>query len=429
VKRGGYLRTVAIAASSNATVQILGTGSGLALAYLLQPEGRGAYAAVLAWSGALSVIGALGIPAALCYFVALGDRRADVLRTGQSLVFGLSFGATLVGLAATPLLARDNHELALAYAIGFLSLPVTFLSGTWIFALQGADMRRWAGVRLAHPVAYLALLAVLYGLDALTVPWVVAAVTASAAVQSLVAYRAWKRVSPGRGAFDRRLASPLTAYGLRTLAAQAPFLLNSRVDQLVLSVAVPLEDLGVYAVAVSVTLLVFPLTSAFGNVALPRIARENRTDPRAAQVTWRLAVVGSLVIGGLGAAAVAALTPVVFPIVFGDSYEGVEVLVYILAPGAVLLGLNHVLGDVLRGYDQALLVARAEGVAAVVTLVLMAALIPSLGATGAAIGSTCSYGVSAAMLLRFAARHSLARSEAQPRSQPSTSVAPPEVLA
>ena len=425
--RGGYLRGVAMAASSNFTIQVMGAASGFALAYFLQPEGRGAYAAVIAWSGTLSTFGALGITAAITYFVAIGNRRDDVVRTAQHLLLGLSMGALLLGLAVTPFLAGDNDALRLAYLIAFLSLPVTFLSGTWVFALQGASLRRWSTVRLVHPMAYLALLTVLYGMDTLTVPWVISAVTASAAAQAFFAYRSWKRISSGRGSYDRRLARPLIRYGLRTLASQAPFLLNSRVDQLVLSVAVPLSDLGRYAVAVSLTLLVFPLTSAFGSVALPYIAKQNQTDALAARTTWRLAVAGSLVIGSLGAVVVAALTPVVIPAVLGDSYKGIETLVYILAPGAVLLGLNQVVGDVLRGYDQALLVARAEGVAAVLTVVLMVALIPTLGVVGAAISSTCSYGLSTVMLIRYASRHSLERTSAAVVEPPPASVAPPEL--
>jgi len=427
VNQGGYLRSVAMAASSNFTIQVVGTASGFALAYFLQPEGRGAYAAVIAWSGALCLIGALGLTAAICYFVAAGDRRDDFLRTAQWLMLGLSLGTMLVGLVAIRFLAGDNDDLRLAYLIAFLSLPVIFLSGTWVFALQGADLRRWATVRLVHPMAYLALLTVLYGMDSLTVPWAISAVTASAAVQVLFAYRSWKRVASARGGYDPKLARPLIRYGLRTLASQAPFLLNSRVDQLVLSVAVPLSDLGRYAVAVSLTLLIFPLASAFGNVALPRIAMQSKRDARAARATWRQAMLGSLAIGGIGAAAIAALTPVAVPFVFGESYEGIEVLVYILAPGAVLLGLNQVLGDVLRGYNQALLVARAEGAAAVLTLVLMAALIPTLGVVGAAISSTCSYGLGAALLMRYASRHSLEQTTAAVVQPPPAPVAPPEL--
>jgi len=429
VKRGGYLSSVVMAAASNFTIQVLGSASGFALAYLLQPDGRGAYAAVMAWSGALCIVGGLGVTAALCYFVAIGDRRDNYLRTGQWLLLLLAGAAMVVGLAVAPFLAGGKDDLRLAYLIAFLSLPVMFLTGTWVFALQGADLRRWSIVRLVHPATYLALLAVLYGLDRLTVPWVISAVTLSATMQAAFGLRAWKRVAPRAGRYDRRLARPLVRYGLRTLASQAPFLLNSRVDQLVLSVTVPLGDLGRYAVAVSITLLIFPLTSAFGNVALPRIAQQSHSDPPAARDTWRQAVVGSLAVGGVGAAAIMALTPIVVPRLLGEGYGGIEVLIYILAPGAVLLGLNQVLGDVLRGYDQALLVARAEGIAAVLTLVLMSTLIPTLGVTGAAISSTCSYALAAALLMRFASQHSLERTTSPAAEPASASVAPPEMPA
>jgi ABC-type transporter Mla maintaining outer membrane lipid asymmetry permease subunit MlaE len=45
-------------------------------------------------------------------------------------------------------------------------------------------------------------------------------------------------------------------------------------------------------------------------------------------------------------------------------------------------------------------VARAEGIALVFTLTLLAALLPVIGVTGAAIASTVPYGVSLAIMLR-----------------------------
>ena len=46
------------------------------------------------------------------------------------------------------------------------------------------------------------------------------------------------------------------------------------------------------------------------------------------------------------------------------------------------------------------MVARAKGIAVVFTLILLAALLPVLGVTGAAIASTVPYGISLLLMLR-----------------------------
>lgn len=395
-----YLRAVAHAATSNVVLQVLGVASGFLVASFLEPSGRGAYAAALAWSGALSVLGALGITSSICYFVAAGrNPAAAVLGTGQRLLLLLGLGSGFLGLALTPLLARGDDLLQVAYVIVFVALPLVFVGGTWMFALQGADLGRWARVRLVQPVAYVLMLFALGWLDRLTVAAALAAFVISVLAQALAARASWRRLGSAPAAGEARLRGPMVAYGLKSLAAQAPFLLNSRVDQLVLSLAVSLADLGRYAVAVSLTMLITALTAAFGVVAMPRIAQERNQALGRPGDTARLAAIGTLGTGALGAVVVVAGTPYLLPLILDDSYQGVFPLVAVLAPGAALLGLNQVLADVLRGYDQALLVARAEGVAGVVTVALLAIFIPWLGILGAAISSTCSYAVATVLLL------------------------------
>jgi O-antigen/teichoic acid export membrane protein len=57
-------------------------------------------------------------------------------------------------------------------------------------------------------------------------------------------------------------------------------------------------------------------------------------------------------------------------------------------------------GDLLRGKGQPGVVAWAQGLAAVFTVVLLLALLPFVGVYGAAIASTIAYGVALAAMLR-----------------------------
>jgi O-antigen/teichoic acid export membrane protein len=167
----------------------------------------------------------------------------------------------------------------------------------------------------------------------------------------------------------------------------------------VLSQTVPPADLGRYAVAVSLTLLPIPLVSAIGNVAFPRLAAQ-QTVTGATRRLQRIAVAGSagLAMGMLVPLALAAYWLV--PLVFGARYSGAVPLLWILAPGAVFLACGQVVGDLLRGRNRPIVVAWAQGLAAVFTVALLFALLPLVGVYAAAIASTVAYGVALAVMIR-----------------------------
>jgi Na+-driven multidrug efflux pump len=88
-------------------------------------------------------------------------------------------------------------------------------------------------------------------------------------------------------------------------------------------------------------------------------------------------------------------------------------LLWILTPAGVFLACSQVTGDVLRGRKRPLVVARAQGLAAVFTVVLLVALLPVAGVYGAAIASSVAYGVALVMMLLSLRR--LPSDSAEPR--------------
>jgi O-antigen/teichoic acid export membrane protein len=184
------------------------------------------------------------------------------------------------------------------------------------------------------------------------------------------------------------------------IAALTPTTLNYLLDQIVLSQTVPSADLGRYAIAVSLTSLPVPLVAAIGNVAFPRLASQEGVSSGICRLQ-RLAVFGSacIALGMLVPLAVAAYWLV--PLVFGAGYAAAVPLLWILTPGALFLSCGQVVGDLLRGRNRPIVVAWAQGLAAVFTVVLLVVLLPFMGVAGAAIASTVAYGVALAAMLRF----------------------------
>jgi len=364
------------------------------------------------------MIGAMGQPAALCFHVAhdpdnargyVATSRAMMLVTGTAVLAG--------GILLAPLLARGNAELAVAYRIAFATSIMAFVGASYTFSLQARNLRWWNTVRVSQPVLSLAFLFVLWRLKMLTLNTALVVLALTMCLQLGWAYYRCRSAGLAPGHTQTRLIRPLARYGSAQIAALTPAALNAQLDQLVLSQAVPPATLGRYAIAVSCTLLPIPLVSAIGNVAFPRLASRNRVDGLARRMQW-LGILGS------GCAAAVMLVPLdlvapwLIPRVFGPGYAGVVPLLWILTPAGVFLACNQVTGDMLRGRKRPLVVARAEGLAAVFTVILLIALLPVAGVYGAAIASTVAYGVALVMMLLSLRRLPSDSSEPRHRQRP-----------
>ena len=194
------------------------------------------------------------------------------------------------------------------------------------------------------------------------------------------------------------MVRPLVQYGAAQIAALTPAALNADLDQLVLSQAVSPAALGQYAIAVTCSLLPISIVSAIGNVAFPRLASRRRVDGRAVRLQW-LGILGSACAAAGALVPLDLVAPWLIPRVFGPGYHGAVPLLWILTPAGVFLACNQVTGDVLRGRKRPMVVARAQGLTAVFTVILLVILVPVAGVYGAAIASSVAYAVALVMML------------------------------
>lgn len=372
---------------------------GVIVARALGPELRGEYAAVTAWFGVTLMVGSMGQPAALCFHVAHDPGQArGYVATSRAMMLVTGSAALVGGILLAPLLARGHPGLTAAYRIAFATSILAFVGAGYTFSLQATDLRWWNTVRVSQPALSLAFLAVLWRLRLLTLTAALVVLALTMLIQLGLAYHRCRSAGLVPGRAQVRLVRPLAGYGVAQIAALTPAAVNAQLDQLVLSQTVAPAVLGRYAIAVSCTMLPIPLVSAIGNVAFPRLAARRRVDGLAGRIQW-LGILGS----GCAAAAMlvplALVAPWLIPVVFGPGYAGVVPLLWILIPAGIFLACNQVAGDVLRGRKRPLVVARAEGLAAVFTVALLIALLPVVGVYGAAIASAVAYGVSLAMML------------------------------
>jgi O-antigen/teichoic acid export membrane protein len=416
--------TIARTACFNVAAAAAAALSGVIVARAMGPTVRGDYAAVTSWFGVLLMVGGVGQPAAVCFHVARYPTPArGYVATSRAMMLVTGAIALTAGLFLAPVLARGNPGLAGAYRIAFAGSALAFIGASYTSALQAASTQRWNLVRVSQPILALTGVLLLRRLRLLTLDTAVGVVIVTMAIQLGYSYYSCRRsqLAPGRARLD--LVRPLVRYGLAQVAAVAPATLNAYLDQLVLSQLVPPADLGRYAIAVSITLVPVPLVSAIGNVAFPRLAAR-RAISADSQRLQRAAVVVSAATASAILLPIAVIAYWLIPEVFGPAYRGAVPLLWILTPGGVFLACGQVVGDLLRGRNQPGLVAAAQGLAAVFTVILLFALLPSTGVAAAAIASTIAYGVALVVMIRLLWRPPRARARhRRKRRAPS-----PEVL-
>jgi O-antigen/teichoic acid export membrane protein len=374
--------------------------SGVIVARALGPTMRGNYAAITAWFGISCMVGQMGLPAALCFFVAKDPHRArDYVATSRAMMLATGMLTLIAGLLLARVLSRGNTEVAEGYRIAFSTSVVTYVGIAYTYSLQPRHLLQWNIVRSMQPILSLLALCILWFLRLITLNTALFVLAIALTVQLGWGYWYCRRnaLAPGRRRIS--LLRPLGMYGIAQIAALTPATLNAQLDQLVLSQTVAPADLGRYAIAVSLTSIPIPLVAAIGNVAFPRLAAQHGVTD-ATRRMQRHAILASAGIAVVTLAPLALIAYWLIPFLFGPDYRGAVPILWILTPGAVFLACGQVVGDLLRGRNHPAVVAWAQGLAVVFTVVLLIALLPVVGVYGAAIASTVAYGIALAAMLR-----------------------------
>ncbi|GAA4559980.1 oligosaccharide flippase family protein [Planotetraspora kaengkrachanensis] len=391
------LSKVAQTMASRVLRLLLATVTGVLLARTLQPEGRGTYAIIATAAATAIVMGHFSIEQTQISLWADQARRHCLAVNGLFLGLILGIVTALVGMMLTLLGAMPTTSPLLYLAL----LAVPF--GVMTTNLRGiALLRSEVGVvnraTVAAGLIQCLPLLVLIAIGNVTVASVVVCWTISITVPSLILIRAL-RLRPLRG--GGRLACRQLALGSRYHVGVVAFNLLLTVDILLLHALDSAAAVGIYTVAVTVLELARIPAEAITQVALPQQASSDMND--AAQVTARIIRL-SLLLSAAFIGVLAALSPTVIPLLYGQSYAGCVAPLLVLAPGMIALFLTRPVEQYLVRLGRPISMTAIPVGAAAANILLNLALIPRWGVVGAALSSTITYVLMAALEISWFAR-------------------------
>jgi O-antigen/teichoic acid export membrane protein len=388
---------------------------GIAVARIAGTSATGQYGVAITLFSILLPVSTLGLRAGITFLVSRGEwpgRRA--LRESVAAAFVLCSIAAAITVAIYvawpdgPLSGLGGWTLALTLA------AVTF-AGAWAFSSGIAlALERYEGYAFSQ-IAQAAIAAVL-GV-ALTFPLGVAGamlgfatgqlMAAAIAVGSVLSSGGPPSYPTGTGLTELRRAA---RFGTKTWVSEMFWGLNFRLDVLILNTFVASSAVGVYFVAGSLTTLAWVLPAALQNVVLPRAAALDasvqRGEGHAAESdatvarSLRHGVLLSLPTGiGL-----VVLLVVGVPLFYGPGFGKAILYGFILMPGVLAAGLGKVAAGVLIGRGRPGYTLLPMLITTPVTILAYLIVIPVWEVVGAAVVSTISYTLTAAITVYLVRR-------------------------
>jgi O-antigen/teichoic acid export membrane protein len=381
--------------------QLLLIVSGVLVARSLGPEDRGYLALLVVVSGICCLIGGLGLPLAVTYYVARDRSQAREIASSLLKLGVLLMGATLVlQIAVLVVFVRhDPGRVKLAAMISLLLVPGILAQTYGLSILQGQN--RFAALnvlRILPTTAYVAAVLVVFLAHSADLVRVMTIWATTYFVGGVLTLGVAARGLPAAPVYSSPPSrSQMTRFGLKGLVGWASPVDALRIDQAVVGLFLTPAALGFYVVAQAFTGLPRLVAASIGLVAYPRVASE--PDPAAARrAMWRYFFFG-VALSAFAVGALEVATGQLVTLFFGSEFSDATPIARILLLGTLFVAVRRVLTDGVNGLGRPELGTLAEVASWVLLLPALAILLPRLGVEGVALALAISWGASLLLLV------------------------------
>lgn len=361
----------------------------------LGAAGYGGYASLYAIVGPLVTLAASGIVLAILQHI-VRDREplAPTARSCLSLSLILGFLLTGAGwlIAAWVVETLDSVAIVSILLVEFVAAPLIQVAASTVQA--GTNFTEAAKIRLRFLVARIAVIVVLFALDALTVANLGITMFVVAMVIGVHALR-----QVGRRYDFHFMPGAVRARHLKTNVLHSTAIsasaLNSDGDKLVLAANRLVIDTGLYSAAYRIVSFgLLPIGSLVQATHRRFLEHEEGVRGQHLRRSIRFGSIGGVygVVAGIGLFVAAPL----LPFLMGDEFTGSVTMVRWLSPVLCLRALGIFAINGLMGLDRLALRTVLIVVNSAASLVLYIVLIPIMGWEGAAVGTLISEALVAA---------------------------------
>ena len=379
--------------SANVFHLIVGLFTGILLARVLGPTGRGAASLLILVPTLLALGFSMGIHQANVYFVDHKRHGLGVVMTNSTLIIAVvsAFVAPLMWLAESWIVTwLKLEDYRLAYRWSCVLLPVMLSNLIYVNVLVGQKRFTERNISvIILSIVQLVLTLVLVWLLATGVAGWIAVMVAAHSLSvlyvffRLTGFRRQTFARPNKAYFRESMV-----FGLKGQVGNLLQMFNYRLDMFVVNYFLGLNAVGIYAIAVRIAELPWMMPQVVGNVLYAMISgdQDKYNDEHVASSARKTTVM--MIVSSV---AILATGWFVVPLVFGSKFADSVLPLAILAPSSIGIGLHKVLMQSLRGKGHPQYMSYTAAIALGVTIVLDFVFIPLWGVPGAAAASTIAY--------------------------------------
>jgi O-antigen/teichoic acid export membrane protein len=404
----GVGRGAALLSARNLLSALTSALATVAVARILGPAGTGQLAVAVGLLTAMTVLAPAGTQVGVTWVVSSGRADPDsTLATMRVASTALGAAGFAVGLAIYESTGSVFRGVTLDVIVPILAvLPPALVAASVVEVALGCGAYGISstipGINSLAYLAAVAPLAVLFGTKGVALALLLAACGSALSALALS-----DRLRTGRKSrIERQVLRESFRFGFKAYLANVLGMIIYRFDLFILGAYSGARQLGYYSVAVSASTIVMLGPGALSAVLFPRLAALEasnrhadaaRLETRVLRHTTLALLVGGVVVA-LGFAFLAG------PI-FGQRFSPAVVPGLVLVPGAAALAVAGTFYAALAGHGRPDYALVAGLIIAPLAVGLYLVLIPEFDATGAALGSTISYGLSAALAGFLLRRH------------------------
>jgi O-antigen/teichoic acid export membrane protein len=378
------LRYVSMSLGASLTIQVLNVATGVLTARMLGPAGKGELTAVMLWPGLLASLGFLGLTDAITYFASQKPARGQAI-LGTGLVAALVQSTVLMtlGYALLPHVMVNFDPATIEIArLCLWWIPLNMVT-LYAMSLLSAQLRfaAYNVVRLSVIAATFGGLVWLMSADVLSVEHATYVYLAANGVTMVLALALCARRVRLTLQLDPGLLRRLLGFGLRAHVSSLAAIINTRGDQTMVSIFLPPVQLGLYAVAGSLTWAVTLIVASIAPVIMPSIlvlSDQPSRVHRLGQLTR-----ACLALSMLAAVVLFPLASLLIVLFFGAAFEPVTDVARLLLLAAVITSGVTPMSFGLKAFGLPTEAALADLAGLVTMLTSLLIFLPTLGLIGA----------------------------------------------
>lgn len=364
--------------------------TGVLTARYLGPTGRGEQTAMVNWSQFLAFSMSFGIPSALIYNAKKNPDEAGVLYR-VALLIGLVFGtmAMIIGIIVLPYWLKSfSHDVVVFAQWSMILCPLIVVSQVNNAAFQfRGDYRTFNWLRYLIPLLTLAAIGILI-LTGHMNPYTTALAYLVPSVplfigMTVALLRTYKvKLRDAYLNFKRLFTYGMGSYGNDLLGQFSYY-----IDQIIIAGLLRPADLGLYAVAVSLSRMVNFFSNSITVVLFPKASEMSKDEAVALTFkAFRISTTCTL----LGAVFLMLVAPFVIPLLYGKDFNTALTVFRLLLLEVTISGGTLILAQVFMALGKPKFVSILQGVGLILVIPLLFLLVPKFGLFGAGVAMLSS---------------------------------------